>query len=242
MILLSVLSVFVGSFLGVVADRLPARLSVVTPRSRCTTCQTTLLVRDLVPLVSFALLRGRCRTCGAEIPRMLPLIELASVAVMIWAIWVVPLTVLLPTVVLGWSLLVLSFIDGRHFMLPDLINWPLLIGGCAVAAWVPELDWWAHLMGALVGIVVFAIIRATFFAVRRVEGLGWGDVKLFGVAGAWLGVAGLPSTLLIAALSGLIYVLLRYRTLEAGRAIPFGVFLCIGIWFTWLYGPIAVVQ
>lgn len=240
-VILLALSLLFGSFLGVVVDRLPRRVSLISPRSYCGDCGETLRARDLLPLVSFVLLRGRCRYCDAAIPPALPWIEVASAGVMLWALAVVPLTVLMPTVALGWSLLVLATIDARHFLLLDRMTLPLMCAGCAVSVWLPELDWPMHVAGALVGLSAFAAVRVAFFALRGIEGLGWGDVKLFGAAGAWLGVEGLPNTLLIGATTGLLFVVFRYRKLELTRAIPFGFFLCLGIWLTWLYGPIALV-
>jgi leader peptidase (prepilin peptidase)/N-methyltransferase len=237
-VLLLTLSLFVGSFLGLLVERLPYRQSIIEPRSRCRSCGTSLRLADLVPLVSYLGLGGRCRSCRTTIPLGLPMIELASCAIMVWSLATVPPALLMPTVLLGWSLLALAIIDARHFLLPDVITLPLLVAGCITSLWRPELASPLHLVGALAGLSVFAAIRWAFYRIRGFEGLGWGDVKLFGAAGAWLGIGGLPNTLLIGAVTGLAFALLRDRGLNLTRAVPFGTFLCVGIWLTWLYGPI----
>jgi leader peptidase (prepilin peptidase)/N-methyltransferase len=239
---LAILSLFVGSFLGVVVDRLPVGRSVIRPRSCCLACGTQLQMRDLVPLFSYAILKGCCRKCHAPIPHALPLIELASLGVTIWSLAVVPPAMLPVTLLLGWCLLTLAIIDARHLILPDVLTLPLLLAGLAASLVVPSIAWSLHAIGAAAGIVVFSFIRWVFHWLRKVEGLGWGDVKLFGAAGAWIGLGGLPNTLLIASLAGLIFALVRDRKLEFSRPVPFGTFLCLGIWLTWLYGPIELIS
>jgi len=135
-----VVAPFVGSFLGVVIDRLPTGRAILWDRSRCGGCGATLGPRELVPIVSWCLQGGRCARCKAALPRFYPLIELAALAVAISAASVVSGWLLLVSCGLGWALLTLAVIDARHFLLPDVLTLPLIPAGLAVAYGIdPEL-------------------------------------------------------------------------------------------------------
>ncbi|MGY3670683.1 prepilin peptidase (plasmid) [Marinovum sp. KMM 9989] len=228
----------IGSFLGVVIDRLPAGLPLIAGRSRCAGCARVLAPLDLIPILSFLALRGRCRNCRAPIPTRLPLIEGAALAVALWGWLTVPNGVLLWTCLLGWSLLALAVIDARHMILPDALTLPLIALGLGASLWLPGLPPGVHLAGAALGAASFWALRAVYFRLRHTEGLGLGDVKLFAAAGAWVGPGALASVLLIAGVSGLIFAALRARHRGPAGPVAFGPFLCAGTWLTWLYGPL----
>ena len=161
----------------------------------------------MLPVLSWLWLRGRCRACGGRISIFYPAIELAALAVAVWSLWVLSGWQVLAGTLLGWFLLVLAWIDARHFYLPDALTLPLIASGL-VFSWIADPGgWWAYAGGALLGFAVFAGIARLYRAFRGVEGLGLGDAKLFAAAGAWLSWWGLPSVLLIAALSGLLFAL-----------------------------------
>ncbi len=124
---------FVGSFLGLLIERLPAGGKVVFARSACPACDHPLGPLDLVPLFSWLASRGRCRYCGAAIAAIHPAIELAALGLAVWAAMVVSGWLLWASCALGWALLALSVIDWRHHTLPDPLTLPLLVGGLAVA-------------------------------------------------------------------------------------------------------------
>jgi leader peptidase (prepilin peptidase) / N-methyltransferase len=230
---------FIGSFLGVLIARLPAGLPVAMTRSRCETCHRTLGPADLVPLVSYALLRGRCRTCRAPIGGQHLAIELAALAVALWAFTVdaepVPLWI---DCGLGWTLLTLAWIDWRHMRLPDVLTLPLLLLGLT-ATWLESpADLTDHAIGALAGYLGFRALAWAYRMLRGRYGLGLGDAKLLGAAGAWLGWMALPDVILIAAICGIMVALaagLRRGRLDGGMAIPFGPCLAIAIWLVRLY-------
>ena len=230
---------FVGSFLGVLIERLPVGEPVGWARSRCRSCGVTLAARDLVPFVSFALTRGRCRLCGAPIGWFAPAIEAAAVGVALWAVAVVPAAWLWPTLGLGWALLTLAVIDARHLILPDVLTLPLISAGLLVIALALPDGLGASLIGATVGFAAPMAVRGLYGRLRGREGLGLGDVKLLAAAGAWLGWQGLPWVVLIAAVAALVSVLgvaaIR-RRLDSAAPIPFGPFLCLAFWLVWLYG------
>jgi leader peptidase (prepilin peptidase)/N-methyltransferase len=236
---------FIGSFLGTLIQRLPEGRAVLFDRSRCDACGHVLGARDLIPVVSWLLLEGRCRHCGAKLTVFYPLIELAALAIAIWAFFTVPAPVVWPTAVLGWALLVLAVIDGRHFILPDALTLPLIPLGLAVAWWLDPTELLHHAVGAAAGFLGFAGLARAYKELRGREGLGLGDAKLLAAAGAWVSWSGLGSVLLWAAPVALM-VFPAFGTRQetpskklSGRsALPFGPFLALGLWLTWLYGPV----
>lgn len=226
---------FAGSFLALVADRLPAGRPILLGRSACDACGRTLGPGELAPLLSFALQGGRCRGCGSRIPRRLPVIEALALLIGAIAAQATPEQAWAGAA-LGWTLLALAMIDVEHGVLPDPLTLGLLLLGLAVAAIDAGGPPTGAAIGALVGLGAFGAIAALYPRVRGRAGLGWGDVKLFGAAGAWVGWEGLPEVMLIAAATGIAAVLAR-RVIAAvplDRAIPFGPMLALGIWATWL--------
>ena len=238
-----VLAPFVGSFLGVLATRLPVGGPVVASRSVCDACGRRLGVAELIPLVSWLVLRGKCRTCRQPIDWLLPVLELAAIAVPLWAMLPEDAPPLWASVLLGWTLLALAAIDVRHFILPDALTLPLIPAGLGIA-WLTEPDRLvADLYGAILGFLVLAGLRLAYRRLRGREGLGFGDVKLLAAAGAWVGWEGLPSVMAIAALSGLAaaaLLSLKGERLTATTKLAFGPYLCLGLWLVWLYGPLAL--
>ena len=246
---------FIGSFLGTLILRLPTERPVVFDRSRCEACETTLTWRDLVPLFSWLISRGRCRHCGARVGAFYPLIELAALAVALWAVFALPGNLAWAGAGLGWALLALAVIDARHFLLPDVLTLPLIPAGLAATWLLNPAQLPAHLLGAALGFAVFAAIAWAYRRLRGREGLGRGDAKLLAAAGAWVGWAGLPGVVVLAAVGALLTLLCarffaqrrRFVTgvpdpacpkLSATTAVPFGPFLALGFWITWLYGPL----
>lgn len=230
-----------GSFIGLVSLRLPAGRPVVAGRSACDGCGRTLGVLDLVPLISFAALRGRCRSCGAAIPPRYPLLELAGLAVGISAALAASGPVALAGAVFGWGLLLAAAMDAEHFWLPDAVTLPLGALGLLAGLALPDLDALAGLTGAAAGFAVLWALALAYRRLRGIEGLGGGDPRLFGAIGAWVGWMGLPSVLVWGCLAGFALVaavIISGRPWSAERRLPFGVFLAIGAWIVWLFGPI----
>jgi leader peptidase (prepilin peptidase)/N-methyltransferase len=162
----------------------------------------------------------------------------------IWAALVVPHGLLLAaTCALAWALLVLSAVDAAIFRLPDIVTLPLLALGLGVSWLLPDKDLAGHAIGALCGAAAFFLIAEIYRRTRGRDGLGMGDVKLAGVAGAWLGWQALPSMVLLACSAGLVWVgigVIRRGKAVLEERIPFGVALCFGIWIVWLYGPLEI--
>ena len=178
---------FVGSFLGVLIERLPAGRPVLLGRSACDHCGRMLAVRDLVPLVSYLARRGRCACGEARLSAFYPAIELAALGVAMSAVAVLSGWLLWASLGLGWALLALAAIDLRHLVLPDILCLPLIPAGLAIAwaldpALLPD-----HALGAILGFAAFVAIAFVYRRLRGREGLGMGDAKLLAAAGAWLG-------------------------------------------------------
>lgn len=255
-LLMGGLGLIVGSFLGLVSLRLPRGEDVVVSRSRCGGCGRPLRPWRMIPLLSWALSRGRCSDCGAVIPLRYPLIELASGAVGVWAALCFPDPAwALAGAALGWQLLLIAVIDAEHFWLPDAVTLPLFLSGLfAAVALDPSnmgsgLQWSligplkAPLIGAAAGFGGLWLLALLYRRLRGREGLGGGDPFLLGAIGAWVGWIGLPSVLLWASITGLSLVgakLLLRRPVAATDRLPFGVFLAVGAWMTWLYGPLGL--
>lgn len=233
---------FIGSFLGLLAARLPTGRSIVAGRSACDQCGRVLRLADLVPIASWLAAHGRCRYCGSGVTALYPAIELSAVLIAIWAASVAQGWMLWISCVLGWDLLTLAVIDWREGVLPDALTLPLIPLGL-LAAYLADADRvWPHALGAVAGFVAFALIRWGYRRLRGREGLGFGDVKLLAAAGAFVSWEGLPSVVLIAAIIGLSLALARSltgRRLALDERLAFGPALCLGLWLVWLYGPFA---
>ena len=238
-----VMAPFIGSFLGVLITRLPAGEAVVIGRSRCSWCGHALGALDLVPLLSWLAMRGRCRHCGSPIGWFYPGIELAAVVVPVWAATQVGGWLLWVSCGLGWTLLTLAVIDARHLLLPDVLTLPLLIAGLAVAACTDRAALHEHAIGAVAGFAVFWLIARVYRLARGREGLGMGDAKLLAAAGAWVSWQGLPGVVFIGAASALAWVLIKIAAGAAvmeAQKISFGTYLCLSTWLIWLYGPLVI--
>lgn len=176
---------------------------------------------------------------GTNLPRIA--VVGASVATGIWAALVMPTAWLLGiTLALGWALLVLGVVDLLAFRLPDILTLPLAAAGLLLSLGLPDHDPLGHLIGMLAGFCVLYLIAEVYRRVRAREGLGLGDAKLAGAAGAWLGWQALPSVILIACAAAFIWVGIAVALRGRGvltEQIAFGVPLCFAFWLVWLYGP-----
>jgi leader peptidase (prepilin peptidase)/N-methyltransferase len=240
-ILALLIAPFVGSFLGVVVERLPAGRPVALARSTCDHCGETLATRDLVPLLSWLARRGRCGCGKVRLGAFYPGIELAALAVAVSAALVLSGWLLWASLALGWTLLALAAIDLRHYLLPDALTLPLIPAGLGLAYLIEPGKLPDHATGAAAGLIGFVVIAWLYRRLRRREGLGLGDAKLLAAGGAWLGWQALPSVVALAAVVALALALagaLAGGKLGATTKIAFGPHLALAIWLVWLYGPL----
>ncbi len=229
----------VGSFLALVADRLPLGEDIIRKPSHCRSCETPVAWRDKLPLLSYLMLGGQCRACNAPIPKRLYYAEAAGVALATLAVFVAasPLQMLLGALLL-WCLMGLILCDVADFRLPDFMTLALFLIGMALAIEDPNRDVLGALIGAAAGAGSFLVIRMGYYALRGREGLGMGDVKLMGGIGAVVGLVALPVTALLAALGALMITALigwfGTAQIKSTTAIPFGAYLSGATGIVWL--------
>jgi leader peptidase (prepilin peptidase)/N-methyltransferase len=230
----AVLGLAVGSFLNVVIHRVPRKESVVRPRSRCPSCETPLTAADNIPLISWVVLRGKCRTCRAPISGRYPLVELATAllfaatALRFHDDWVLPAFLLFFA-----ALLALAVIDFEQFLLPNRIIYPTLLAAVPllVLAAAGNGEWRAlrnAILGALAAFVIFFTLNLVY-----PRGMAFGDVRLSAVIGLYLGWLGARIEFVGFFVGFLTASIIGIGLMVAHKAnrrtpIPFGVFLAIG--------------
>ncbi|MCB0342837.1 MAG: prepilin peptidase [Pseudobdellovibrionaceae bacterium] len=220
-----------GSFANVVIYRLPHEKSVVKPRSRCPKCEAAIKWYDNVPILSWLFLRGRCRSCKAKISWRYPLVEflMGSVfAIVFYQFGFSWLT--LEYLVFAFGLIVVSFIDFDHMILPDVFTLSGVVLGLLGAALNPEREFMSALWGVLMGGGSLYLVAYIYFALRKEEGMGGGDIKLLAWIGALLGWKSIPFVILASSLVGsVVGILIMIRSREGMKAaIPFGPYLALG--------------
>ena len=236
--LLGLLGAVIGSFLATLVLRWPQDRSVLRGRSHCDACGVTLAARDLIPLLSAALSRGRCRRCHATIDPRHWHIELGCVVIGVVAGVAVPGPVGLAGAVFGWLLLALAALDIAEFWLPDALTATLALAGVATGVLgidPPLLD---RVIGGVGGFATLWTVGAAYKGLRHRDGLGGGDPKLLGAIGLWLGWRMLPVVVFLAALTGLAMVLaamVRGRRPSLADRMPFGALLAIAAYPAWLF-------
>ena len=229
----------VGSFLNVCIYRLPIGKSIVWPASSCTSCGRELSWYENIPVLSYAVLRGRCRTCHAPFSISYPLIEALTAAMFAAAWWYYgPHVLLAARLVFGCALIVLFAIDLEHQLLPNAITLPGTAVGFLFSVFA-EPGWLASLIGILVGGGSLYGVALAYFYIRHEEGLGMGDVKMLAMIGAFLGWQLTLVTLMMASLSGTIIGLALIVSKRGGMkyALPFGTFLALGAAAAATVGP-----
>ncbi len=239
----------VGSFLNVVIHRWPREESIVFPASRCPSCRTPIKPWDNIPVLSYMILGGRCRACRAPISPRYPLVELANALFYVALFERTGVTlVFLPLAAIVSMTIALIFIDAEVQMLPDAIDLPgigvgLLIGwlsATAVSGTLVMADGVLDsLIGATAGAALTLAIIGAYWLVRRVEGMGYGDVKMLAMIGAAAGWRAMFGVVFLASVVGAvtgISVALRRRS-NLQFAMPFGVFLGFAFLAVLFFGP-----
>jgi leader peptidase (prepilin peptidase)/N-methyltransferase len=234
----AVVGLMVGSFLNVCIYRIPLRRSVVYPRSKCVSCDRPLAWYENIPVVSYLVLRGRCRTCGTRISLQYPLVELTTAAAFVIHYEVLGLSPLLPVrIAFTCVLIVLFAIDLEHQLLPNVITLPALAAGLVLSLVLPP-GLRDALIGVLVGGGILFLIAEVYFRLRKEDGMGMGDVKMLAMIGAFLGWKLTVLTLILASFGGSIagILLLVTRRGNMKAALPFGTFLAAGALAASLFG------
>ena len=237
--LAALLGLIVGSFLNVCIYRIPRRENIVFPPSHCPNCRQPIKPYDNIPLLSYLLLRGRCRGCGGRIPLRYPVVEAAAgvgFAAIVGRYGINSSSLLY--LIFFSVLLVLAFIDLEHQILPDVITLPGIPLGLLLGLLLPQARFLSSALGLLLGGMLFYLVA---FLSRG--GMGGGDIKLAAMIGSFLGWQKLVLTIFLASVSGSVVgammVALRLKGRkgeEVDTAIPFGPFLALGATLSLLWG------
>ncbi|MGB1142321.1 MAG: prepilin peptidase [Halioglobus sp.] len=259
---LLLLGLLVGSFLNVVIYRLPlmlesrwrrdcsellevegetdaAPLTLSTPNSHCPHCKAPVKPWHNIPVLSYAMLGGKCANCEQRISLRYPMLELVTGLMTMMLAWYFPLTpALAGTVLFTWALIALTMIDVDHQLLPDDITLPLLWLGLAfnvVGTFAPLQD---AVIGAIAGYLSLWSVYWAFKLLTGKEGMGYGDFKLLAALGAWLGWQALPLIILLSSLVGAVVGVALMLITRRGRdvPIPFGPYLAVAGWIALLWG------
>jgi leader peptidase (prepilin peptidase)/N-methyltransferase len=243
LLLFFILGLAVGSFLNVCIYRLPRKISIVCPPSHCPACQGRVGPWDNVPLLSFILLRGRCRHCGTPIHWRYPLVEFLGGSLFVACYLSFGLSFeLVLYYAFACAMVVVAFIDLEFWIIPDEINLPFLVLGLA-GSFFTQLRW-ASLVGVLVGGGSVVVVALLYQGLRKKEGMGAGDFKLVAMMGAFLGWKGVLLVIFLASLAGSLVgvaLTLAWRR-SIKEPIPFGVFLAQAGIFVLFFGNAIIEQ
>lgn len=235
----AVVGLCIGSFLNVVILRLPKEKSIVFPGSHCPKCKKPLRWHHNIPVLSFLALRGRCAYCKTKISWRYPLVEIITGALFVivvnsavsWIAW--------PFFAYFMCALVVStFVDLDHWIIPDAVTLPGTAIGLVGSLVIPEQRFLFHLVGTLVGGGILFVFAWGYERLTKKEGLGGGDIKLLAMVGAFLGVQGAFSTLILSSVAGSVIgiFLILFKGKGGKTAIPFGPFLALGALLAFLFG------
>jgi leader peptidase (prepilin peptidase)/N-methyltransferase len=223
-----ILGSIIGSFLNVCIYRIPAGLSIVRPRSRCPQCETQIAWYHNLPILSWILLKGRCAYCGAPFSLRYPLVEALTgglFALFFYRFAFHPVTPVI--LLLVAALVVITFIDLDHQIIPDVISLPGIPIGFLCSFFVPWVSWQDSLLGILLGGGSLLTIALGYELLTKKEGMGLGDVKLLAMLGAFLGWSAIFPIIFIGSLLGTLVgiPLMLIKKADGKLAVPFGPFL-----------------
>jgi leader peptidase (prepilin peptidase)/N-methyltransferase len=217
-----------GSFLNVCIFRLPDKISIIKPRSRCPRCHNPVRYYDNIPLISYIVLRGKCRDCGEKISWIYPLVELitALLALLLFLKFGPTLKCLI-FFIFAAVLIVITFIDWNHQIIPDIITLPGIPIFFLTAIFLVKLPWSEALLGLLIGGGILLAIAVVYELISKREGMGGGDIKLLAMIGGFLGWKSLMFILLFSSFSGAVVGItaMIIKKQDMKYAVPFGPFL-----------------
>lgn len=234
------LGAIIGSFLNVCIYRLPKRESIVTTPSHCPHCGEPIHFYDNIPLISYLVLRGKCRHCKEHIPLRYPVVEgLFGLLTLALFFKYGPTLPFLLFLAFTAALIVITFIDLDHQIIPDSISIPGIFAGIGASFFIPLLSWHESVIGIVIGGGFLFLVALGYKWITGREGMGGGDVKLLAMLGAWLGWKAIPFILLSSSLIGVVIgggIGLLNRTGLRSR-IPFGPFLALSALIYVFFGP-----
>jgi len=264
-VIAGVFGAIIGSFLNVVVHRVPIDESIVFPNSRCPSCGAAIAFYDNIPVLSYIVLRAKCRHCKEHISFRYPAVELLTAALFVAVAWHDGLSAALPfDLIFASALLALVFIDAEHMILPNMITYPGIIFALVARVVIPYLGgsphfddlpslsqgalagmpiWVVSLVGALIGALLGGgslwLMGWTWEKLRGIEAMGLGDVKMMFMVGAYLGWRLTILTIFVGVFTGSIigiFLMVRSGQRNMQMLLPFGVFLGLGAIAALLFG------
>ncbi|HOP85089.1 MAG TPA: prepilin peptidase [Syntrophorhabdaceae bacterium] len=243
-IIILIFGAIVGSFLNVCIYRLPRDKSIIVPNSYCPDCKKPIKFYDNIPILSYIILRGRCRHCNAKISIRYPIVEFITALLFLFLFKTNGLSIEFFVMIFFVSLLVvISFIDLEFQIIPDVLSIGGLIIGLILSFFRQNFGFFDALFGVVLGGGVLFAIAFGYQLIRKIEGMGGGDIKLIGMIGAYCGIKGVIFTIITGSLFGTIVGIpaMLIKGKDSKYAIPFGPFLSLGAVMYIFYGKILVV-
>jgi leader peptidase (prepilin peptidase)/N-methyltransferase len=238
-VLIFILGLIVGSFSNVCIYRIPRNESIAYPASHCPKCHSNISPKDNIPLLSYILLKGRCRNCKSKISIQYPIVELLTglIYLIIYLIYDLSIQTLI-YIILASALIIISFIDLNEQIVPDVISLPGIVLGFIISFFVPYISFVNSALGILAGGGIILIIGLAGSVIFKKEAMGGGDVKLAAMIGAFLGwrysIISLFLGFFLGAIVGIILILSKIKSRE--DVVPFGPFIVLGSLITLLWG------
>jgi leader peptidase (prepilin peptidase)/N-methyltransferase len=238
-VLIFILGLIVGSFSNVCIYRIPRNESIIYPASHCPNCRSNISPKDNIPLLSYILLKGRCRNCKIKISIQYPIVELLTglIYLIIYLTYGLGIQSLI-YIILSSALIIISFIDLNEQIVPDVISLPGIAIGFILSFFVPYISFINSALGVVAGGGTILIIGLVGSVIFKKEAMGGGDVKLAAMIGAFLGwryiIISLFLGFFLGALAGIFLILSKIKSRE--DAIPFGPFIVLGSFITLLWG------
>jgi len=229
----------VGSFLNVCIYRIPRAESIVFPASHCPECDNKIRAFDNIPVISYLVLRGKCRSCGTRISWQYPAVEMLSALLTLGLFFKFHLSLTFFVLyVFCMALVVITFIDLEHQIIPDSISLPGIVVGFASSFFLPWLGWQNSLIGIVAGGGSLLLVAYGYQLLTKKEGMGGGDIKLLAMMGAFLGWRSIPFIIFSSSLFGSVVgvSLMLARKKDSQLPIPFGPFLAFGAVLFIFYG------
>lgn len=234
-----VFGMVVGSFLNVCICRMPKDESVVSPPSHCPHCSYQIRWYDNIPVISYLLLRGKCRGCGARISLQYPLVELLNgILTLLLFLRFGPTLSFAALFVFCSALVVITFIDIEHQIIPDEISLSGIVIGFVLSFFLPGHGWLNSILGILLGGGSLLFVAYAYQWLTGKEGMGGGDIKLLAMMGAFLGWKSIPFIILASSLVGSVVgiSIMLFQKKDSKLAIPFGPYLAFGAVLYIFYG------
>jgi leader peptidase (prepilin peptidase)/N-methyltransferase len=238
-VLIFILGLIVGSFSNVCIYRIPRNKSIIYPASHCPKCRSNISPKDNVPLLSFILLKGRCRNCKSKISIQYPIVELLTglTFLVIHLIYGLSIQSLI-YIILSSALIIIALIDLNEQIVPDVISLPGIVIGFSISLFVPYISFINSALGIFVGGGIILIIGLAGSVIFKKEAMGGGDVKLAAMIGAFLGwryvIISLFLGFFLGAVAGIVLILSKIKSRE--DVVPFGPFIVLGSFITLLWG------